>query len=310
MRSPDYFDDVPTQVFDGSEEEPIETDEVVLLQLDPSESNTPMLIFGDIQSSADVDAFRASEIADVKQLISVKLLTESISLLRPTLNVKTADGNVMASIPFSERTNSGQVVHLNDLGSVDRRDLVFEVVSSTNEAPYDAGRYTLVLQQADIGDALDESPELSNCVDALAHSRDRSHTPSDLKTYLGTCQSLENGQGAPQFILDILNGNNGKDPVLGIEPVDPTEASFCGFDWLDDLFSCIVWGDLDGDGRVTFADFLRLSTNFGSQDAVPEDGDIDDDGIVGFSDFLILSRNFGQTVTFKSIDGGDFFNPF
>lgn len=55
-------------------------------------------------------------------------------------------------------------------------------------------------------------------------------------------------------------------------------------------------GDLDGNGTVEFADFLTLSSNFGTEVASHTDGDIDCDGTVGFSDFLTLSANFGQEV--------------
>lgn len=53
-----------------------------------------------------------------------------------------------------------------------------------------------------------------------------------------------------------------------------------------------VAGDLDGNGRVAFSDFLKLSGNFGETGRYT-DGDLDCDGRVGFADFLILSGNFG-----------------
>lgn len=54
-------------------------------------------------------------------------------------------------------------------------------------------------------------------------------------------------------------------------------------------------GDIDGDGRVEFADFLILSANFG-QDGGAAEGDLDCNGKVEFADFLTLSGNFGQDV--------------
>ena len=55
----------------------------------------------------------------------------------------------------------------------------------------------------------------------------------------------------------------------------------------------LMTADLNGDGRVEFADFLILSDAFG--DTVPPFGsgsaDIDGNGAVGFSDFLILSAS-------------------
>ena len=56
----------------------------------------------------------------------------------------------------------------------------------------------------------------------------------------------------------------------------------------------LIAGDLDGNGSVEFADFLRLSGNFG-QSATYTQGDIDKNGTVEFGDFLTLSTNFGQT---------------
>ena len=55
-------------------------------------------------------------------------------------------------------------------------------------------------------------------------------------------------------------------------------------------------GDLDGNGKVEFADFLTLSANFGMMVDSHEDGDIDCNGKVEFADFLTLSANFGKDV--------------
>lgn len=55
-------------------------------------------------------------------------------------------------------------------------------------------------------------------------------------------------------------------------------------------------GDLNGDGRVGFDDFLILSDNFGSEVTSHEYGDIDCDGSVQFADFLALSNSFGKEV--------------
>jgi len=55
-------------------------------------------------------------------------------------------------------------------------------------------------------------------------------------------------------------------------------------------------GDLDGNTKVDFADFLILSANFGKDVASHELGDIDCNGTVEFADFLTLSSNFGSIV--------------
>ena len=54
-------------------------------------------------------------------------------------------------------------------------------------------------------------------------------------------------------------------------------------------------GDLDGNGDVSFDDFLVLSANFGQGAASYADGNIDLMDGVAFADFLILSDNFGKT---------------
>ena len=57
-------------------------------------------------------------------------------------------------------------------------------------------------------------------------------------------------------------------------------------------------GDLDGNGKVEFADFLILSGSFGEtfDPADHTKGDIDCNGTVEFADFLVLSGNFGTDV--------------
>ena len=55
-------------------------------------------------------------------------------------------------------------------------------------------------------------------------------------------------------------------------------------------------GDVDGNGKVEFADFLVLSQNFGQDVSSREEGDLDGNGTVEFADFLLLSQNFGAQV--------------
>jgi len=54
------------------------------------------------------------------------------------------------------------------------------------------------------------------------------------------------------------------------------------------------FGDADLNGHVEFADFLKLSANFG-QVGGWADGDFDGNGTIAFADFLQLSGNFGKT---------------
>ena len=55
-------------------------------------------------------------------------------------------------------------------------------------------------------------------------------------------------------------------------------------------------GDVNGDGKVNFRDFLIMSENFGTNVASRGEGDLDGDRQVQFSDFLILSANFGRKL--------------
>ena len=55
-------------------------------------------------------------------------------------------------------------------------------------------------------------------------------------------------------------------------------------------------GDLDGNGKVDFADFLQLSATFGNNvDPIGSGADINGNGKVDFADFLQLSANFGTS---------------
>jgi len=56
-----------------------------------------------------------------------------------------------------------------------------------------------------------------------------------------------------------------------------------------------VEGDVNGDGRVGFKDFLIMGANWGTFGALYTDGDLNGDFEVNFPDFLILSENFGDS---------------
>lgn len=60
-------------------------------------------------------------------------------------------------------------------------------------------------------------------------------------------------------------------------------------------------GDLDGNGSVEFADFLIMSSTFGTEVESHAMGDIDCNGTVEFADFLVLSANFGTDVAAAAV---------
>ena len=271
--------------------------EVLVVEVDADEK-LPAVVYGGLQSAEDVDRFRVSPHVQGLELTSVHLVTDQISNLRATLSLRSHDGTLLAEAPFGTE----QMIRIADvdLAGSKHEDIVIEVFSVDDDAPYDAGRYSLVIEQPREVTSDLHPGKFQDCIQRLIKSTKRTRTPAENSDRIKRgCHAFANEQNVPLEIL--LEFNQGE--VLGVQPVDPTEAPFCGFEWLDDLFQCLIWGDVDGDGRVGFDDFLKLSANFGDSNAEREDGDLDDDGHVGFSDFLILSRTFGETVEFQSIDG-------
>jgi uncharacterized delta-60 repeat protein len=59
----------------------------------------------------------------------------------------------------------------------------------------------------------------------------------------------------------------------------------------------ILKGDLNGDGQVTIADFITLSSNFGKFPADYGDGDVNYDNSVTIADFIALASNFGKSTS-------------
>lgn len=83
------------------------------------------------------------------------------------------------------------------------------------------------------------------------------------------------------------------DGVVDASDLDCTCSSEFGINGVLSTLNARL-GDLDLDGRVDFPDFVRLSVNFGKNDADYREGDLDCDGQVHFADFLIFSQSFGQ----------------
>jgi hypothetical protein len=55
-------------------------------------------------------------------------------------------------------------------------------------------------------------------------------------------------------------------------------------------------GDANGDGKVSFADYLILERNFGKSGMTWAQADFNNDGKVSFADYLLLEANFGKSV--------------
>ncbi len=62
------------------------------------------------------------------------------------------------------------------------------------------------------------------------------------------------------------------------------------------LANQVLLGDADLNGTVEFADFLALSSNFGSDETSWGNGNFDGESGVTFADFLLLSGNFGASA--------------
>lgn len=90
------------------------------------------------------------------------------------------------------------------------------------------------------------------------------------------------GLGAHAIVFGKTPGEAALLTLVGEAPVDECDPN--------------SMGDLDGNGKVEFADFLILSGNFGKDVEGHAEGDIDCNGKVEFADFLVLSGNFGNDV--------------
>lgn len=73
-----------------------------------------------------------------------------------------------------------------------------------------------------------------------------------------------------------------------------------GSDQLSLTSTQAIAGDVDGNGKVEFADFLVLSDAFGGE-GTWTDGDFDGNGKVEFADFLGLSTNFGVQARAETV---------
>lgn len=112
---------------------------------------------------------------------------------------------------------------------------------------------------------------------------------------LDSDQVLGNNQDGPDVVnvvTDILGDCNSDSSIDAADlacVTDTTELQAV----LDN--TGLVAGDLDGDGSVSFPDFLRLSGNFGLPGVGYTGGDVDLNGSVEFADFLAVSTNYGMT---------------
>jgi hypothetical protein len=55
-------------------------------------------------------------------------------------------------------------------------------------------------------------------------------------------------------------------------------------------------GDVNGDGKVSFVDYLTFEANFGKTNRTWAEGDFTNDGKVTFVDYLQMEANFGKSI--------------
>ncbi len=111
---------------------------------------------------------------------------------------------------------------------------------------------------------------------------------------VGLAGDLNNDSQLTSADIDILlNALNTGDQSLVFDldasgDVNEADRTFM----VETIFRTLL-GDTDLDRDVDFADFLILSSNFGSTDTGWAQGNFNGDADTGFADFLMLSANFG-----------------
>jgi hypothetical protein len=68
-------------------------------------------------------------------------------------------------------------------------------------------------------------------------------------------------------------------------------------------YQALLQGDANRDGRVSFADYLVLESNFGQTGRTWLTADFNNDGKASFADYLLLEANFGRSVTLPGPSG-------
>ena len=115
--------------------------------------------------------------------------------------------------------------------------------------------------------------------------------------------------GGPTQTMALLSGSPAIDAGSNVLAVGPDGKPLIGdqrgfgriFNGTVDIgayeFGANPLGDADGDGKVDFADLVRIARHYGMTNATWSDGDFNNDGSVGFDDLLIVARNYGRTAT-------------
>jgi hypothetical protein len=104
--------------------------------------------------------------------------------------------------------------------------------------------------------------------------------------------NAKTGQGVATFIMSgILPNGNYSAVVAPGGVVDGAGNPLASPAELDFEF---LLGDLNGDGAITFDDYVRIDLGFNNGLSGYENGDINHDGVVNFDDYVIIDIAFNQ----------------
>jgi len=108
---------------------------------DVAEGSTPGIVFGDLRDGSDVDVYRFDPVGGYSGPVTLQVSSNRISLLQPTITVRDRAGTVLGTA--ESRALGGDTISVR-LDTVSEDDKYFVTVSSTAEAPFDVGGYSLV----------------------------------------------------------------------------------------------------------------------------------------------------------------------
>lgn len=256
------------------------------------------------QIHADVVAHASDVVFETSSRITRQLNDESFG--RSALNNKSMNSGLTdaAMLVFGDETNQDDFstidlfdhVRIDGLDHVEILDVIeiLNHVQLSTELPPEFEQLRLKLGDEQFVELLEtnafEFGNLSGVPDDVVHEWEQFNSMA--------VQQFHASEGA---LNDWLNGY--------LESTDHTEDPYDEpHDGPHDFPSVdipLLEGDFDGDGTVSFADFVVLSTNYGQDVEAGRNGDIDGDGSVSFVDFVTLSNNFGESLSTCSSSGGD-----
>ena len=174
----------------------------------------PSMMFAQLDHSSDSDQFVIEQSVDLNEPVAVRLMTDQISQLQPTLRVRDASGQLLGEANYSDQTELGQLLVLPE-SAIQQGNLTIEI-SSDALSPNDVGAYTLIVSQGKPkplppsgGGTENGVGNLRRSVERIAKSRIRELTPQEIAVYLN----------------DQLNGNLAADEEILVDVEAETDGS-------------------------------------------------------------------------------------